>query len=228
MACTGATEPHRGHIVLISLHADPATAPGAGEGGGTHSYLREIMVGLAATDLRLTLLTRWADPRLSERERVSTAIEIVRLRIGAVDKFDKRNLDDMHFASLVAVRRVLAETCSPMLLHSVYWNSGRVAMDLAEEIGVPFVHTVISNGWRRYAEGARDQPDSRLRVERAVFQAAFAVFCIALQEREDLVEHYGVDPARVVVVGRPVASSFLRPAHDERGRPAPPMHTYAG
>jgi hypothetical protein len=96
-------------------------------------------------------------------------------------------------------------------------------MDLSKELGISFVHTVISNGWRRQAENAHDQPSSRLDVERTVFHAAFAIFCIANEERDDLIKRYGVNSRKIAVVGRPVASSFLNPCRDELGRPARPI-----
>lgn len=211
-----------GRLTLISLHADPATPPGTGEGGGTHSYVRELMLGLPRRSWGLTVLTRWADPRLAERERLSPKVKIIRLRIGEVAPMDKRRLNDLHPTSLAEARSALAAEPATDLLHSVYWNSGRVATDLSEELGVPFVHTVISNGWRRWQHGARDQPSERLEVERRVFASAFAVFCVSRQERSDLVEHYAVDPSKVIVVGRPVAHGFRHPCRDELGHPSRP------
>lgn len=211
-----------GRLTLISLHADPATPPGTGEGGGTHSYVRELMLGVSRRSWSLTVLTRWADQRLPERERLSPKIKIIRLRIGEVAPMDKRRLNDLHLTSLAEARSALATEPAMNLLHSVYWNSGRVATDLSDELGIPFVHTVISNGWRRWQQGARDQPAERLEVERRVFASAFAVFCVSGQERSDLIEHYTVDPSKVVVVGRPVAHSFLHPCRDELGHPSRP------
>lgn len=217
-----------GRLTLISLHADPATPPGTGEGGGTHSYLRELMLGLSRRSWSLTILTRWADPRLLECERLSAKIKIIRLRIGEVAPMDKRRLNDLHPTSLAEARSALAAEPATDLLHSVYWNSGRVATDLSEELNVPFVHTVISNGWRRWQQGARDQPAQRLEVERRVFASAFAVFCISRQERSDLIDHYAIAPGKVVVVGRPVAHSFLHPCRDEWGHPLRPDWREAG
>jgi D-inositol-3-phosphate glycosyltransferase len=211
-----------GHLTLVTLHADPATPAGGAAAGGTHAYVRELMLGLTKNRWSLTVLTRWADPCLPEREVLSPTLKIVRLRIGDVAPMDKRFLDDLHLISLAAACAVVAEEPQVDVLHSVYWNSGRVAMDLAASLSLPFVHTVISNGWRRWREGARDQPPGRIEVESRVFAAAFAIFCVSGQERADLVEQYAVNPGKLVVVGRPVAPSFRHPCHDEWGRPSPP------
>lgn len=207
-------------LALISLHADPATAPGASEGGGTHSYIRELIIGLTKHEWDVTVLTRWANTRLPQHETISSKARIVRLVIGEVGPLDKRNLHDLHSVSLVAARTALTGIDNLRLIHSVYWNSGRVAMELSSQFGINFVHTVISNGWRRQQKGLSDQPLSRLETEAKVFAAAFSIFCVSIQERNDLVNNYHVDPAKVFVVGRPVARIFEHPSHDELGNPA--------
>jgi len=179
------------------------------------------MIGLAANRWRVTVLTRWADPRLPETEVVSSQLKIIRLQIGGVTPLDKRLLDSLHFESLAAAEHALNDMRKLRLIHSVYWNSGRVAMELSASRNIPFVHTVISNGWRRQQYGLTDQPTARLATEAKVFGSAFAVFCVSEQERHDLIEHYAVNPTRIRVVGRPVAGIFQRPCRDEMGVPSP-------
>lgn len=209
-----------GQIVIVTLHADPATPSGTGGGGGTHSYVRELMVGLAKNEWSVTVITRWADPELPKQEHLSSSTRLIRVEIGDVAPLDKRLLNDLHLASLQAVNDALGSGPEIHALHSVYWNSGRVAMDLSARLGLPFVHTVISNGWRRGQEGVSDQSPDRIDVERRVFRAAFAVLCVSEEERSDLVHHYDVNPNKAIVVGRPVAPNFQNPCHDEWGRPS--------
>jgi glycosyltransferase involved in cell wall biosynthesis len=208
------------HVVLITLHADPTAAPGFGDGGGTHAYVRELMFGLTRNSWRVTVMTRWSNPNLPQEEAISPRLRLIRLRVGEVQAIDKRLLDGLHAVSFGAARAALKDIHDAALLHSVYWNSGRLAMDLGHDMGIPFVHTVISNGWRRWCRGVHDEAATRRGVEHQVFSRAAAIFCVSRQERTDLIEHYGVEPGKVVIVGRPVASSFLRPCHDESGQPA--------
>ena len=207
------------HIVLISLHADPATPSGADDGGGTHAYIRELIAGFSQTLWKLTVLTRWATTALPQSEGVAPNIRIARLQIGPVAPIDKRLLNDLH---PISVQQALEELRGePIdLIHSVYWNSGRVAKELAKRNRRTFVHTVISNGWRRLQEGASDQPTARIDVEQQVFSSAFGIFCISGEERRDLIEHYAVPPDKIFVVGRPVAEVFRSPCRDECGRPS--------
>lgn len=211
------------HLALISLHADPATPSGVGGGGGTHAYVRELIVGLGRSGSCVTVLTRWAHPELPEEEVLGATVRIVRLRIGSVAPLDKRCLNALHTTSLTAASAALRNSRVD-LLHSVYWNSGQVALDLSKTLECPFVHTVISNGWRRMHEGARDQPPDRIHVERRVFQGAFAIFCVSGEEQKDLIRHYGVEARKTIIVGRPVSFAFRHPCHDEWGRPSVPHY----
>jgi D-inositol-3-phosphate glycosyltransferase len=210
------------HLLLISLHADPASPSGAENAGGTHAYIRELLTGLASRGWEATMVTRRASADLPARERISRHTTINRIQIGPLGPLHKSHLDGLHAESVASTREVvLRGRRRPDLVHSVYWNSGRVALDLSGELGIPFVHTVISNGKRRTLMGAARNASRREEVEGWVFGAAFRIFCISQEERRDLVDLYSVDPARLVVVGRPVAECFLDPAHDEMGRPRP-------
>jgi len=209
-------------VLLISLHADPLSASGVGEGGGTHAYLRELIKELALAGRPCGLITRRADTALDPTQILSRRAYLFRIDIGPPGSLDKRRLNEFHDEAVRETRRALTLLpIRPGILHSVYWNSGRVALDLSREMEIPFVHTVISNGARRRLEGAHDQPPEREDIEREVFSQASAIFAVSGEEKDDLVEHYGVDASKIRVVGRPVDISFLEPAHDECGRPRP-------
>ena len=59
-----------------------------------------------------------------------------------------------------------------------------LAQIVAAELGVPFVHTVISNGRRRLLAGAEPNADDRLEVEAAVFFEAVELFEAAVVEQK--------------------------------------------
>jgi glycosyltransferase involved in cell wall biosynthesis len=215
----GSTDGRNLRLALISLHADPSTPAGFGGGGGTHSYLRELLSYLSTEGIEHLLLTRRTARDLPEFEPTSPTGAVRRLKIGDLAPIDKRLLPRMHKETLERVSEALSSWGAPHLVHSIYWNSGEAAMDFARSAGISFVHSVISNGCRRELSGYRDQPAERIPTERRVFSAAAAIFCVSTQERDDLAAFYGVSAERLVVVGRPVAPAYLHPAHDPAGRP---------
>lgn len=207
-------------VLLICLHADPTQASGTWEGGGTHAYLRELTVGLAGRGHVCHVVTRRRSPDLGSLVKVSPLTTLHRIDIGEQGPMDKRFLDDLHQETFARLNDVWAHLpCRPRLIHSVYWNSGRVAMELSAAYAIPFVHTVISNGKGRLARGATGNSRNREAVEERVFHSASRIFSITQDEKQDLVALYGVDPEKIVVIGRPVDTAYLSPAQDELGHP---------
>lgn len=194
--------------VIVTLHADPVALPGAGAAGGTHSYVAELLEALPDRGWRCIAVTRRVSDSQPEVSTVRDGATIVRITVGNREPMDKRLLDHFHSESLAAVRRVVEDIGHIDILHSVYWNSGRVVRDLARELRMRYVHTVISNGRRREIEGATPGPPERFGVERSVFRSAFRIFSVAAEERNDLAMLYGINPRQILIVGRPVDRSF--------------------
>ena len=215
MSIEGATSGERA-VHIISLHADPASPSGTGGAGGTHAYLRELLTLLPQRGWSCCVVTRRTSAALPAQQVISAKAEIVRVTIGPLAPIDKALLDGLHDESVAQISAVFDSRPRPTLLHSVYWNSGRVALDLSRRFGIPYVHTVISNGVRRGLTET-DASDRRVAVERAVFLGAARIFSISREERDDLVASYGINPTQIVVIGRPVSVAFRYPAHDQTG-----------
>jgi len=210
-------------VAIVCLHADPFDPAGIREGGGTHSYLREIISFCSSMGIHYIVMTRWANSELPELQELPEG-KLIRLRIGPIAPVDKRLLNNFHNLSVEVIHAAVSRTlCVPDVIHSLYWNSGRASMDLSKRWRCRFVHSVISNGWRRIQSGFTDQPACRLAVEREVFQKAHQILCVSHEECQDLCEGYGVHPGKLLVVGRPVASRFIEPCRDGLGRPLSPL-----
>lgn len=207
-------------VLMVSLHADPDSAAGIGEGGGTHLYVRELMTELPRLGVQLTIVTRSADTSLPTFRHINENVKLYRVKIGPKGPLDKRWLDAHHEETVERILSVIDLIDSQLdLLHSIYWNSGKAVHAISIKTGIPYVHTVISNGIRRRIEGGSESFGVREEIERIVFQGASKIFCICRQEKADLVNLYGINEDKIVVVGRPIAKSFWSPAHDEFGQP---------
>lgn len=205
---------------MISLHADPTSPAGIGEGGGTHSYVRELLTYFSDKKINILLITRKSHPDLPESETISENCKIHRIIIKDENPIDKKELYALHNISIQKTKEVLEELkYRPDLIHSIYWNSGQVARELSMKLGVPYVHTVISNGLRRQATGMREVLSQRFKIEKDVFQSATFIFCITPSERRDLVELYQIDARKIMIPGRPISKDFLYPSHDDFGIP---------
>jgi hypothetical protein len=208
------------YILLVSLHADPSMPSGVGEGGGTHSYIRELMVGMVTKERNCIIVTRKQAPHLSSKEEIGKFISLYRIEIGNDWILDKKELNKYHKESLSQIEYIIKTTQRKLIaIHSVYWNSGRVAMELSKRYKIPYLHTIISNGKRRVKEGAVNIATERIEIETLVFNNAQYIFSITKSEKEDIVSLYDVPPEKIVVVGRVIDKAFLSPSHDDTGIP---------
>ena len=208
------------HLLIISLHADPAMPPGVNEWGGTHTYMRELLTELYEEKFNIILLTRKVYEQQSDIENISSLCKIVRLTLGEFEDFDKRKLFELHNLTLQKCVLTLKElNFKPDVIHSVYWNSGHLAWKLSEMWGIPYVHSVISNGRGRNAHGAKGTAPKRIETEEKVFENASFLLCVAESERNELCQLYGIQPEKIVVTGQYVHPAFIHASHNSYGFP---------
>lgn len=208
------------NLLIISLHADPYMAPGVGEWGGTHKYCKELLLMLSKADINVVLITRKSYQYLPENEIIFSNCRIVRIEIGRYDFFSKKELYELRDVSYSQTKKALSSIgFKPDMIHSVYWNSGQLAVKLSSEWNVPFVHSVISNGKERLRKGMHEENEKRIDVESEIFFAATSIICITDKEKEDIVSLYDINPKKIIVVGRYIHPVFIYPAHDRNGFP---------
>ena len=206
-------------VLIISIHADPSMPPGVGEWGGTHIYMKELLLELSSTDCRVILVTRRAYQEQPQQERINDSCCIYRIDLGSFGYFDKRCLFGLHDITVNKIEELWTTfKFKPNLIHSVYWNSGHAATKLTQKYNIPFVHSVISNGKGRNAKGASNTAANRIETEEKVFALAEQIICVAESEKQEIIDGYRIEAKKIIVAGQYVHPSFLYPAHDSFGR----------
>ena len=135
------------HILIISLHADPMLPAGIGEYGGGHMYPYELLVGLSKEDFKVSLITRKSHTALPDIDQINDLTTIYRLDYGNIIFHDKRDfyqLKDKSFS--LACDLLEQQNIKPDIIHSLYWNSGFLALQLSQKLHIPYVHSPISVG----------------------------------------------------------------------------------
>ena len=207
-------------LLIISLHADPSMPPGVGEWGGTHTYMRELLTELYDADYDVILITRKVYPNEETVEQVSPFCRILRLTLGAFDNFDKRDLYELHEVTFLQLIEKLNELeFVPDIIHSVYWNSGHLAMRLSNLWNIPYVHSVISNGKGRNKHGATGTAAHRIDIETQVFTHASFILCVAESEKAEVCEYYGIQSSKVIIEGQYINPAFISATHNSFGSP---------
>lgn len=208
------------NLLIITLHADPSMPPGVGEWGGTHTYMRELLTELSDKTFNTILVTRKVFKSESDVEKISDKCKIIRLTLGKFGNFDKRELYNLHEETYKQIiEKLTIEKFKPNVIHSVYWNSGHIAMRLSREWNVPYVHSVISNGMGRNHHGATGTAEHRIETEKMVFKNARYIICVADSEKEEIHKYYDIDNDKILVAGQYVHPSFIYPPHNLDGIP---------
>lgn len=202
-------------LAIVSVHASPIAALGAGENGGMNVYLREVCEELSRRGIPTEVFTRRVDGEGEDRIRLAERSWVTRLPVGPQENLDRARLFDLLPAFTDAVaneRRRRRLTFS--LVHSHYWLSGWVGARLRDDWQLPWFHTFhtlarVKN--ERAAEGASIEPEYRITVEQAVVRDADRLIASSAQEADDLVRLYGAARSRVTVVAPGVDLETFRP-----------------
>lgn len=207
------------YVMVITLHADPAMPPGYGEWGGTHTYMNELLTCFTGKQMRCVMITRKTFTELAEIEMYSDYCTVIRLEFGNPELINKKHIAYYHEQNKKRLREIICRYGKPAVINSVYWNSGKLGMELAEEHGIPFVHSVISNARGRALRGAAESSPEREFVEEKVYNAAKYILAVSRHEKEDIVNLYGIDGSKILVAGQYVHTTFTMPMHNDNGFP---------
>ncbi len=205
-------------LLIISLHADPSMPPGIGVYGGGHMYPKELLIGLSKKNYNVSLLTRKSYENLPNVEHININCTIYRLDYGSYGIFDKRDLYNLKERSYELAVKII-EDCQLkfQIIHSIYWNSGQLALQLGQKYAIPFVHSTISNGQQIMLRRAKEIEPHRIEVELMVFQAANRLFCITPSEKQAIIKYYHIPRKKIIVIGRPVDLAYRFPVHNDLG-----------
>lgn len=210
----------KNYILLISMHADTAMPPGYDEWGGTHTYMKELLDNFGKMNIPCIFITRKSMRYFPSREQYNHCCRIIRLTNGDNEPMSKLELHRYHRENLNKILDIIyAQDGLPCVIHSVYWNSGRLAMELSSLLNIPFVHSVISNSRGRVSRGAKEPIPMREGYEQEVYERAHIILCVSEDEKNDLIKFYRIPQDKLIVCGQYIAPSFLYPAHDMNGFP---------
>lgn len=188
---------HHPSIALISVHGDPSVDIGREEAGGQNVYVRQVGEALARLEWDVSMFTRQThadQPRVVEH---LPNCRTIRLTAGPEDFVPR---DDIFDYLPVFVQEFLHYQQSTghvfPLIHTNYWLSSWVGMQLKQHQAVQQVHTYHSVGAVKYQsmDAVPAIATTRLEVERRCLETAERVVATSPQERDhlrSLVSSYG-------------------------------------
>ncbi len=176
-------------IALISVHGDPAIEIGKEEAGGQNVYVRNVGEALARLGWQVDMFTRKVSAQQQTIVQHSPNCRTIRLQAGSLEYIPRDNL----FGNLPEfVKNFLAfqkeNNFTYPLIHTNYWLSSWVGMQLKKIQGSKQVHTYHSLGAVKY-NTVKTIPliaSTRLAVEKEVLETAERIVATSPQEKEHM------------------------------------------
>lgn len=199
-------------VAILSLHTSPLATPGSGDSGGMNVYVGALARSLARAGVAVDVFTRRDHPSLLRSVEQEPDYRVVHVDAGPARPLPKEELtgwlDDL-------VDGVLEHTADEGIgydaLHAHYWLSGAVGHRLKHVLDRPLVSTFHTLARVKHDAGVDDDPHLRGHIEREVVGCSDLMVVSTHVERDELVELYGADPARVEVVSPGVDHETFAP-----------------
>lgn len=176
-------------IALISVHGDPAVEIGKEEAGGQNVYVRQVGEALAKLGWQVEMFTRKVSVEQETIVQHSPNCRTIRLEAGAVEFVPRDNLFGYlpEFVDNFLQFQQENGFVYP-LVHTNYWLSSWVGMQLKEIQGSKQVHTYHSLGAVKYntVDTIPLIASTRLAVEKQVLETAERIVATSPQEKEHM------------------------------------------
>jgi D-inositol-3-phosphate glycosyltransferase len=190
-------------LAMLSVHTSPLVLPGsAKDAGGMNVYIRELALELSRSQCSVDIFTRRTQPDQPEIVALAPRVRVIHITAGPAAPVEKHQLSQHlpAFARQVAAfaRR---EQQRYALLHSHYWLSGAVALELADRWHVPHLTMFHTLAYLKHlANPQQAEPEVRLSMERRLIQRADRIIATTHDERLQMIRHCGALPHRVQVI----------------------------
>ncbi|HLP87467.1 MAG TPA: glycosyltransferase [Nostocaceae cyanobacterium] len=176
-------------IAFISVNGDPAAEVGEEETGGQSVYLYQISRILATLGWQVDMFTRKANPHNPTVVYHSPYCRTIRLVAGPEHYISRDEVFEYMSQFLEAFEDFqLKNDIYYPLVHTHYWLSGWVGLQLRNRSRVSIVHTYHSLAAVKY-QTLSSQPKvghTRLTTERQILEQSDVIVATSPQEREDL------------------------------------------
>jgi D-inositol-3-phosphate glycosyltransferase len=209
-------------IAMLSVHTCPLAVLGGKETGGMNVYVRELTRELGRRGYQVDVFTRSQDPEQPHVVEPWPNVRIFHVPAGPEAPYDRRLVFD-HLPEFVAGVRAIAarEGLRYDIIHSHYWLSGWVALELQKDWGAPILQMFHTLGHLKNSVAgnlANREAHARTRVETDVMCGVQRIIAATPVDKAQMIEYYGADPERIQVLPLGVDLELFRPIPQEEAR----------
>ena len=201
------------------VHTSPLDQAGTGDAGGMNIYVCESAQKMSEHGVAIDIFTRRTNSEVADVVQISPGVRVIHLNVGPVEGVTKEQLPALIPALSEEFKKALSGKDKYDVIHSHYWISGKVAMPVAQELGIPLVHTMHTMARVKnlaLAEGEVPEPMIRVQGETQVVAAADALIANTDAEAASLVSLYEACPDNVSVVSPGVNLSTFTPVSSKK------------
>ena len=146
-------------IAMVSEHASPLAVLGGVDAGGQNVHVAALASALARRGDTVVVHTRRDDPRPARSVALTRGVEVDHVDAGPPAQIPKDELL-RHMPAFADDLREQWLDERPDVVHTHFWMSALAALEAADGLGIPIVHTFHALGTvkRRHQGDARHQP----------------------------------------------------------------------
>ncbi len=205
-------------VAMISMHTSPLETPGMRDAGGLNVYVAEVARRLGERGLKVDVFTRADDPDLPEVVEIHEHTRVIQVPAGPREVVAKEALLSLlpEFSAQVQTRIEGYD-----VVHSHYWLSGLIGLDLQACYGIPLVHTMHTMARVKNASlgGAQEgEPGVRERGELRIVGRANVLTANTTDESAELQDHYRARPEQIMIVPPGVDLRTFHPCNQPKNR----------
>ena len=201
-------------IAFLSEHASPLATLGGADAGGQNIYVGEVSRNLGRRGFAIDVLTRRDNPDVPEIVEWGTGVRVVNLVAGPVQPRPKDELWPYipEFRDSI-LRFMERDETQYDLIHSNFWMSGWVAIEMRRRLNIPVVQIFHAMGKtkRRHQKKVDTSPGDRIRTEKDIIREVDRIIAQCPSERCELVEDYGADADEIVLIPSAVNTTIFKP-----------------
>lgn len=176
-------------IALVSVHGDPAAEIGKEEAGGQNVYVRQVGEALSRQGWQVDMFTRRADPNQPAIVQHTPNCRTIRITAGPQTFIPRDELFEYLPTFVQGFLKFQRQSGYPYrVVHTNYWLSSWVGMQLKKLLPVSQVHTYHSLGAVKY-QSIPTVPliaSTRLDVEKMCLETAERIVATSPQEKQHM------------------------------------------
>jgi D-inositol-3-phosphate glycosyltransferase len=207
-----------GRVAMISMHTSPLATPGLGDAGGLNVYVAELARRLGERGLKVDVFTRRDSHDVPDIVEVHEHTRVIHVTAGPAEYVAKEALPSLtdEFSAQLESRLDQHD-----LIHSHYWLSGQVGLQLKRSHDIPLIHTMHTMARVKNSNLSRDQPvesDVRERGEAAIVRSADVLTANTPDEAAELRSHYRARAEQIMIVPPGVDLHTFHPCNQPKSR----------